>query len=100
LKISKVSHSKGHKKGVRPEGKSQLLRVLASQSGQMLNVSELANTAHLAKQTIEEYLFILENTYIIKLLPPFYKNIRSELFKTPKIFFYDTGLPCMLWMKE
>jgi len=78
---------------------NKLLRVLASQSGQMLNVSELANTAQLAKQTIEEYLFILENTYIIKLLPPFYKNIRSELFKTPKIFFYDTGLLRMLWMK-
>lgn len=78
---------------------NKLLRVLAGQSGQMLNVTELANTAQLARQTIEEYLFILENTYIIKLLPPFYKNIRSELFKTPKIFFYDTGLLRMLWMK-
>lgn len=78
---------------------NKLLRVLASQSGQMLNITELANTAQLAKQTIEEYLFILENTYVIKLLPPFYKNLRSELFKTPKIFFYDTGLLNMLWLR-
>jgi predicted AAA+ superfamily ATPase len=78
---------------------NKLLRVLASQSGQLLNIKELANTAQLARQTIDEYLFILENTYVIKLLPPFYKNIRSELFKTPKIFFYDTGLLHMLWLK-
>jgi predicted AAA+ superfamily ATPase len=78
---------------------NKLLRVLASQCGQMLNITELSNTTQLAKQTVEEYLFILENTYIIKLLPPFSKNIRSELFKTPKIFFYDTGLFHMLWLK-
>lgn len=78
---------------------NKLLRVLAGQSGQMLNITELSNTAQLAKQTVEEYLFILENTYIIKLLPPFSKNLRSELFKTPKIFFYDTGLLHVLWLK-
>lgn len=78
---------------------NKLLRVLASQSGQLLNISELSNTAQLARQTIEEYLFILEDTYVIKLLSPFSKNLRSELFKTPKIFFYDTGLLQMLWLK-
>jgi len=79
---------------------NKLLRVLAGQCGQMLNVTELSNTAQLARQTIEEYLFILENTYIIKLLSPFSKNLRSELFKTPKIFFYDTGLVHLLWLKR
>ncbi len=78
---------------------NKLLRVLASQSGQMLNITELSNTIQLARQTVEEYLFILENTYIIKLLPPFSQNLRSELFKTPKIFFYDLGLLHMLWIK-
>lgn len=78
---------------------NRLLHVLASQSGQLLNVVELSNTAGLSRQTIEEYLFILENTYIIKLLNPFSRNVRSELFKTPKIFFYDTGLLNMLWLK-
>jgi len=71
---------------------NKLLRVLANQSGNLLNVTEIANTTRIAKQTIEEYLFILENTYIIKLLSPYSNNIRSELFKTPKIYFYDTGI--------
>ena len=79
---------------------NKLTEVLASQSGQLLDVSELSNTCKLAKQTIENYLFILENTYVIKLVKPFYKNIRSELFKTPKVFFYDSGLMQMLWLKQ
>jgi len=78
---------------------NKLLQILASQSGQLLNVTELSNTAQIAKQTIEDYLFILQNTYIIRLLPPYSRNIRSELFKTPKVFFYDTGLLNILWLK-
>lgn len=78
---------------------NKLLYILASQSGQLLNVTELANTTQLARQTIDEYLFILENTYIIKLVTPFSQNIRSELFKKPKIFFYDTGILTMLRFK-
>lgn len=78
---------------------NKLLESLASQSGQQLNVAELSNTTKMAKQTIEKYLFIMENTYIIKLVRPFSRNIRSELFKLPKIYFYDTGLMQMLWLK-
>jgi len=79
---------------------NKLLEILASQSGNLLNVTELSNTCDIAKQTIERYLFIMENTYIIKLVKPYHKNLRSELFKTPEIFFYDTGLTHMLWLKE
>lgn len=78
---------------------NKLLETLASQSGQQLNIAELSNTTKIAKQTIEKYLFIMENTYVIKLVKPFSKNIRSELFKLPKIYFYDTGLMQMLWLK-
>ncbi len=78
---------------------NKLLEALASQSGQQLNITELSNTTRIAKQTIEKYLFIMENTYIIKLVRPFSRNIRSELFKLPKIYFYDTGLMQMLWLK-
>ncbi|MEW6740762.1 MAG: ATP-binding protein [Nitrospirota bacterium] len=78
---------------------NKLLESLASQSGQQLNVTDLSNTTRIAKQTIEKYLFIMENTYIIKLVRPFSRNIRSELFKLPKIYFYDTGLMQMLWLK-
>ena len=79
---------------------NKLLEVLASQSGNLLNVTELSNTCKIAKPTVERYLFIMENTYIIKLVHPYSGNIRSELFKVPKIFFYDTGLMQMLWLKN
>jgi len=75
---------------------NKLLYVLAQQSGQLLNIVELANTSKLSRQTVEDYLFILEQTYIIKRVSPFSGNIRSELFKTPKVYFYDTGLMNML----
>lgn len=79
---------------------NKLVETLAGQSGNLLDVTELSNTCKLAKQTVENYLFILENTYIIKLVRPYYRNIRGELFKTPKIFFYDSGLMQMLWLKQ
>jgi len=79
---------------------NKLVEILSAQSGQLLDMTELANTCGLAKQTVENYLFILENTYIIKLVKPYHKNIRSELFKMPKIFFYDSGLMQMLWLKQ
>ncbi|OGW50791.1 MAG: hypothetical protein A2Z50_07155 [Nitrospirae bacterium RBG_19FT_COMBO_42_15] len=78
---------------------NKLLEALASQSGQQINITELSNTTRIAKQTIERYLFIMENTYIVKLVRPFSRNIRSELFKLPKVYFYDTGLMQMLWLK-
>ena len=78
---------------------NKLLETLASQSGNILNVTELSNTAKITKPTIERYLFILENTYILKLVRPYSGNLRSELFKQPKIFFYDSGLAQMLWLK-
>ena len=78
---------------------NKLLETLAAQSGQLLNIAELSNTTRISKQTIEKYLFIMENTYLIKLVRPFSSNIRSELFKLPKIYFYDSGLMQMLWLK-
>lgn len=79
---------------------NKLVETLASQSGQQLNIAELSNTCRLSRPTLENYIFILENTYIIKLLRPYYKNIRSELFKSPKIYFYDTGIMQILWLKQ
>ena len=79
---------------------NRLLEVLASQSGHLLNVTELANTVNLSKITLEKYLFLLEETYIIKLVSPYSENKRKELFKTPKVFLFDTGLMNILWLKE
>ena len=79
---------------------NHLLEILASQSGNLLNIAELSNTCDLARQTVERYIFLLEQTYILRLMRPFSRNLRSEITKTPKIFFYDTGLMQMLWLKR
>jgi predicted AAA+ superfamily ATPase len=79
---------------------NNLLEVLAAQSGNLLNISELSNTCGLSIQTVERYLFLLEQTYILKLVHPFSQNLRSEITKRPKVFFLDTGLMQMLWLKH
>lgn len=71
---------------------NSLVKFLACQAGELVNVNELSSTLKIARQTIEQYLFIMESTYIIKLVHPFYKNIRSELTKMPKIYFEDLGI--------
>lgn len=79
---------------------NKLLEILASQSGQLLNVLELSNTLQIDKKTVADYLELLENTFIIKRIRPFHKNLRSELTKNPKVFFLDTGMLHLLWLKE
>ncbi len=70
--------------------------ILASQIGNLINITELSNTVGLAKVTVEDYLFILENTYVIKQVRPFARNLRTELTKMPKIYFEDTGIANLL----
>lgn len=79
---------------------NNLIKILASQSAQLLNVAELSKIIGLSKQTVENYLFILENTYVIKLVPPFSTSPKIEVSKRPKIFFYDTGILQMLIFKK
>ncbi len=71
---------------------NRLLRILAQQSGSLLNMQELSLTTGISKPTLEEYLFILENTYVIRRVAPFARNLRKELFKRQKVFFLDSGL--------
>ncbi|OGF56242.1 MAG: hypothetical protein A2452_13600 [Candidatus Firestonebacteria bacterium RIFOXYC2_FULL_39_67] len=75
---------------------NSLVQLLASQTGNQVNATELANTLRLSLITTEEFLFLLENTYIVKMLRPFHKNIRSELTKMPKVYFEDNGLANLL----
>lgn len=79
---------------------NRMLEILAAQSGQLLNVLEISNTMGISRTTVLEYLDLLENTFIIRLLRPFHQNIRSELSKNPKIFLMDTGMMHLLWLKE
>ena len=79
---------------------NRLLEILAAQSGNLLNIAELTNTCDLSRPTIERYLFLLEQTFIVKIVRPYSRNLRAELFKTPKVFLCDTGLMQMLWLKR
>lgn len=79
--------------GVNDEEKLyRLLMVLASQSGNLLNVNELSNTLRINNSTVENYLYILQKCFHISLVRPFYNNIRKELVKMPKVFLNDLGL--------
>ena len=68
-----------------------LLKLLAHQAGDLVNVNELASTLQLSRDAIANYIYIMEKSFIIKPIRPFFNNIRKELSKMPKIYFLDTG---------
>lgn len=70
----------------------KLVKVLASQIGGLVNVSELSSTVGLAVQTVQHYLWYLEKTFIVRRVSPFFRNTRKEITKAPLYYFYDTGL--------
>lgn len=74
----------------------RFLKLCAGRTGQILNLSSFANDLGTAVNTIKGWLSILEATYIIYLVPPFYKNFNKRIIKSPKLYFYDTGLACSL----
>ncbi len=69
-----------------------LLKILAGQTGELVNSHELSKTLQMANKTIEEYLYVIKKSYQAAFIKPFYSNIRKELTKMPKIYFYDFGL--------
>lgn len=73
---------------------NELLRMatfLSGQVGNLLNYQELSNVSGLSYKTVLDHLAVLEQTFTLNLLKPFYRNPRTELVKTPKVFFVDTG---------
>lgn len=73
-----------------------LLKLCAQSCGSLLNVSRMASDLGVARATIESWLSLLEASYTIFKLPPYHANMRKRLTKTPKLYFYDTGLLCHL----
>jgi len=71
---------------------SNLVKVLASQTGKLVNSSELANTLGVSLPTIKNYLWYLEKTYIVRKVTPYFTNIRKEIAKAPVYYFCDIGL--------
>ncbi len=71
---------------------NRLLSVLAAQIGNLLNISNIANAVGIARHTTSRYLSILESTFILSLLPPYFTNRRKEVTKSPKVYFLDNGI--------
>ena len=71
---------------------TNLLKILASQIGSLVNITELSSTVEIDAKTVKHYLWYLEQTFIIKKVTPYYRNTRKEITKTPVYYFYDTGL--------
>lgn len=76
----------------KPKKIIQLLKALAIQAGNEVNYNELSRLIKLDRETIEKYIIILEQTYIIFRLPSFSTNQRKELSKSRKIYFSDNGI--------
>lgn len=64
----------------------------AGRAGQLLNYSALANECDISHNTAKSWLSLLESSYITFLLHPYHQNFNKRLIKTPKLYFYDTGL--------
>lgn len=71
---------------------SRLLRLLASQAGNLVNISELSSTLGISIPTVKNYLWYLEKTFILEKITPYFKNVRKEIIKAPVYYFYDIGM--------
>ncbi|MCB1176007.1 MAG: DUF4143 domain-containing protein, partial [Leptospiraceae bacterium] len=72
------------------------LKLWAGRTGQILNYNELGTACGVSHNTIKSWINVLEASFIIKLIRPYYKNVNLRLVKSPKLYFLDTGLVCSL----
>ena len=76
----------------KPDKLLKLLQALAFQVGTQVSYNELAQTCGMDSKTVEKYIILLEQTFIIFRLGSFSRNLRNELKNSKKIFFYDNGI--------
>jgi hypothetical protein len=74
----------------------KFIRLCAGRVGQILNVSSLANDVGLSSHTIKHWLSVLEASYLIVLLHPYFENFGKRVIKSPKLYFTDIGFVCYL----
>ncbi len=74
----------------------RLISLLAANTSEQLNMSRYANDLGIDVKTVKRWISILEASYIIFLLPPFYQNYGKRIVKSPKLYFYDVGLVSFL----
>lgn len=78
------------------EAFTRFLSLCARRTGSILNKVSLANDTGVDSKTVSNWLSVLQTSYIIYLLPPWHGNVSKRLIKSPKLYFYDTGLACRL----
>ena len=71
---------------------NNLIRLLASQAGGLVNKTEICNTLGIRFETLNFYLDILKNTFIFDFIQPFFQNVRKEISKSPKVYAKDMGI--------
>ena len=71
---------------------TRFIKLCAGRCSQILNVTALAEDAGITRKTAESWLSVLEASYIIYMMKPYYKNFGKRIIKNPKLYFYDTGL--------
>ena len=74
----------------------KFMQLCAGRVGQILNLSSFADDLGVSVPTVKQWLSILEATYIIFLLQPYYQNFNKRIIKAPKLYFYDPGIVCSL----
>lgn len=74
----------------------KFLQLCAGRVGQIINFSSLANDCGVSHNTIQAWLSILEASFVVFFVQPYFRNFNKRLVKSPKIYFYDTGLVCHL----
>lgn len=74
----------------------RFIKLCAGRTGQILNMSALANETGISSTTADGWLSVLEASYICYRLQPYYRNFNKRIIKAPKLYFYDTGLVCNL----
>ncbi len=74
----------------------RFLKMCAARTGQLVNFSSIANDCGINHNTVHSWISVLESSFIIFLLQPYYKNFGKRLVKTPKLYFYDPGLAAWL----
>lgn len=70
----------------------KLMRLLAAQTGNLVNKAELSKIVHIKEETVSDYLSIMEKSFYIRLVRPFFRNVSKELVKMPMVYFYDSGM--------
>ncbi len=78
----------------------RLLTTVANLSGQLFNVATIASQFQMSRNTVRDYLILLERQFLIKRLPSWYSSRIKRMVKKPKIHISDTGLACTLLRME